>query len=767
MALINKVWLAWKRLRPHWSDYLKSASLDLTGATRDTFEEKLTSPVDVNFGLHGLEDFAREGRRGIEPGSPARSLFFHVLASPNVILNGLPDKNYPTPAEIEAVENYVYGVCPPSIQDLRVRTDAPLTIVVFAYEYRPAVETVHQKHADMCFSRTGICRVGSRPAKYDARARAFDPHAEKENHVRVLPCRYAAYFAAQYRGDKESFRPLRFQTAISGEVPAGVASDADLNFWVPLHKLFSGDECIRGRTIEVELKAHHRNEKIRRIHLALAAQGHPTQYHEDEMKDHPFVITQGLAEFSTRPENGNGLLVPVDHDPLIEPAMLGRRRLTFTVPGKNKPDSSSFRILPKKSGARSAPEFVHARHRIDATGALVDLNTTPNVAGIVRKGGYEAQHYVDYTADGFIEVTCKGLELDVPRTLAAYSLVAPPDFYPYAKQEDLMDWWEQSAPPDLASSIWPSNTGPPSPLSDQRYPGNLNLEGAGFDPSESTMSAIVGFLNEGLDEPTRIVPNIAPRVSSLPDHGAGVFAPGWDCSIDRTEEDNPEQDQVIVRPGITHLANYGLGSPFPEDGKLCAAESAFWPLAAPDITRCFEPQDSSTVTPLTDDLTGQQRGTQPWDGIRGPRWPGQSRREVEFNAADYGDWVKTALRKEFQYSRLIDMTAQEYEERTLVMARVYKALGATSPGEKNRWCVFSFSRARPNDKHFARAQRSAACRLDPAHSYRFIMFQHAGQGVSPKAFDKVQVKFKKIYRIFADLRSVLVHGTGGAWERLG
>jgi len=216
MALIDKVWLTWQRLRPYWSDYLKSAGLDLTGATRDTFEEKLTSPVKVNFGLPGLEDFAREGCRGIEPGSPAQSLFFHVLASPNVILNGLPEKDYPTLAEIEAVENYVYGISPPSVQNLRVRADAPLAIVVFAYEYRPAVETVHPKHADMCFSRTGICRVGTRPAKYDAHARAFDPHAERENHVRVLPCRYAAYIAAQYRGDKESFRPLRFQTAKIG-----------------------------------------------------------------------------------------------------------------------------------------------------------------------------------------------------------------------------------------------------------------------------------------------------------------------------------------------------------------------------------------------------------------------------------------------------------------------------------------------------------------------------------------------------------------------
>ena len=34
-------------------------------------------------------------------------------------------------------------------------------------------------------------------------------------------------------------------------------------------------------------------------------------------------------------------------------------------------------------------------------------------------------------------------------------------------------------------------------------------------------------------------------------------------------------------------ANYGLGSPFPEDAKLCAALNSFWPAAAPDAGRTF------------------------------------------------------------------------------------------------------------------------------------------------------------------------------------
>ena len=54
-----------------------------------------------------------------------------------------------------------------------------------------------------------------------------------------------------------------------------------------------------------------------------------------------------------------------------------------------------------------------------------------------------------------------------------------------------------------------------------------------------------------------------------------MFAPGWDISVDGRAG------------GPEHLAAYGLGSPFPEDSKLCAALSAFWPAVAPDAARTF------------------------------------------------------------------------------------------------------------------------------------------------------------------------------------
>ena len=91
--------------------------------------------------MKGFEDFSLEGTRGIKPGHPARSLFYHSLASPNVVtgVDGLQLTSFPTLRELEIVENYVYGITPPSISEIRSRVgrNEDLAIVVFASEYRP------------------------------------------------------------------------------------------------------------------------------------------------------------------------------------------------------------------------------------------------------------------------------------------------------------------------------------------------------------------------------------------------------------------------------------------------------------------------------------------------------------------------------------------------------------------------------------------------------------------------------------------------------
>lgn len=280
LALLDEIKSIFSRLSSHgWRDLLLQHDLDITA--EDLKKELLKELPSINRQIEGFEDFATEGKRGIEPGNPARSLLFHALASPNVIkkANGQELDAFPTLAEIKKVENFVYAIQPPSLQQLRNKAkeivrlvngqgsgnnleEPAMAVVVFSSEYRPTAETVHQKHADMCYSRSGVSRVGTDEPLYDNRRRGFLPIVNnKHNAFRVLPAQYDAYIAIQLTGNKDIFGPLHYRL--------NRISDAESKFWVPLHKLFSGNECLKDINLSVDLRAFHINEKIKRIHLAL------------------------------------------------------------------------------------------------------------------------------------------------------------------------------------------------------------------------------------------------------------------------------------------------------------------------------------------------------------------------------------------------------------------------------------------------------------------------------------------------------------------
>ncbi len=111
------------------------------------------------------------------------------------------------------------------------------------------------------------------------------------------------------KGDFNEFGPMRFRD-----------KDNEKDFWVPIHKLFSGSECIRGRNINVSISVHHINEKLRRIHIELIRKGNDTGWTEPDISNPPFIFSDGIAELSNDPNLGSGLVVPVPHSPLIEPA---------------------------------------------------------------------------------------------------------------------------------------------------------------------------------------------------------------------------------------------------------------------------------------------------------------------------------------------------------------------------------------------------------------------------------------------------------------
>ena len=728
MPLIDDLKNVCDRLSPlGWRDLLLKVTgnaLDIHQPNPAALRAALLAPLAVvDRTVPGFTDFASGGKQGITPFSPATSLLYHALAAPavKVGVNG-PLGGFPTSREIETAENFVFGVQPPTIAALRQRVGLAagqnLSVVMFAYEYRPAGDTCSQLQADLVFSRTGVSRVGTRAAKYNAEIRGFDSEAADDPFAfQVCPARYGAFLSVRRKGSKPGFVPMRFQQ-----------TDAAADFWVPVHKLFNGPECLQGLNLQLSFDGFHYNDKIRRVQVFLNRNPPATA---------PFQLTTGIADFLTGTDLCQGLLCAIPHARLVEEVKLNGAFVTFPVPANN---SSAFAALEPgavsdpATGAevRPAPAYVHARTKVK-NGALSDLGndpTHPDVLQNVRTGGYDALHYTDFTGDGRIDVAIAALNGQAgveAATHPAYSLVAAPDFFPGAGQRELTEWTNSSAvPSSLRQSIWGVD---PQPLCDTRLPANLQMPGNRFDSAEVTVTALVPLFGPA---PAAVNPPLfqdALRHSCLPDDAAGIFAPGWDVSTDK------------IRKGakrIHHLAAYGLGSPFPEDSKLCAALSTFWATVAPDVTRGMSinsgnPGLRHTVAPLTDDEIGQA-GVLPWDGNPGPkRITVNGQQFAECESFLHVDYVRMALQQRFTSRLTARVGSDEYERRVLSMAFIYAVLA----DDPNNWFVLSFLRVEPGNQELQQAQIDASTVL-PGTVYRADVFSatEATEQMSPTNFRK-------------------------------
>lgn len=684
MALIDDVKTVCDRLAPlGWRNVLLAASggqLDIQKPNAATLKKELTKTLTaIDRQKPGFSDFALSGKKAITAGSPANSLLYHALASPGVTagISGFPSLN-----EIEIIENFVFGVTPPSLANLKARIGLTSTqkfsVVVFAYEYRPARDTCTERQADMVFSRTGVSRVGNREALYLPEMRGFLPRAEDDPFAfRVCPARFAAFLAVKVRGSAATI--MRKQGA-----------DNNLGFWMPVHKLFSGTECIAGLNLQVNYSSFHYNDKIRRTRtITLGLPAVPTTA--------PFQFSTGIAELETNTAMPPGWVMPVVHPRLVEPAMLNGKLLTYKVPKGPK----NFAALEPGSttsddGAeiRPAPAYVHARSQV-RNGVVVDLNNDParpDVNKTVSNGGYEALHYVDFTGEGQIDVAIAAFNKVTEVTkgsVPCYSLVAAPDLFTSVGQRELFE--------AVPNSFWGVE---PVPLCDTRLPANLQIPGNKFSAKDKTITAVVAMFGAAPSGGTIPVSQDAIRHSALPDDCAGVFAPGWDVSTDQLE---------VAGTQVQHLAAYGLGSPFPEDAKLCAALSTFWPTAAPDASRSMSPNTGNsalraTVAPLTDEEIGQI-GALPWDGVVGPKISTFNGKEfVDCEKFLHVDYVKNAMENRFSPRLTAQVSSGEFKNRMQAIARVYDILGVN----RNECFVISFRKISPGDPELQQAQIDAA-----------------------------------------------------------
>ena len=441
--------------------------------------------------------------------------------------------------------------------------------------------------------------------------------------------------------------------------------DGMARFWVPIHKLFSGRDCIQGLedALEVSFELKHVNEKIRKVHRAVKSKG----WTAAQTKKPPFVITEELANFDPR----RGMMVPFVHDPLVSPAKTDDGRLVGFRVKRDRNLGESALWLESATSAREWPEFVHIRHKIDEDEngkqeiTYLPNTTAGNIRDVLKTGGFDAANFVDWTADGYLKANCPRLG-DVlngdsqTRSLAAYSILAQPDFFPLVTQRDLTAWWKKFP---LKQFVWSDKEGIlPGALSGSRLPANITLRGANFESSDTTMTAIVGTRwpdqrRRGPRKVKNALDNRPKRQSTLSYRASSLFDPGWDISEASL---NP-----LLAKAPAFMANYGLGSPFPEDTLICSAFGAFWPGAAPDITRFFPPGPYPITTPLTDSEAC-------WRAIDRPEKT--SEHTIEFQTLAYADFVKAIYDRKFDFARFAKVSFSDFVLRTAVTARFYKYL---------------------------------------------------------------------------------------------
>lgn len=797
-SLGDQVVAACRRLAPlGWQAMLLEASGGELDISSPDLAQQLSKPLTKIDRSHpGFGDFNLAGARAIEPGSPDRSFLYHAFASPMVRTDraGNQLKGFPTLAEIEAVENYVYGSAPPSLEELRASASGrPIGIVVFSLQYLPASRSVHGTHAELCFSRAGIGRVGNAEPLYDGMNRYFATGVEDDPFkFRVVPRRFAAYLAVKVDGLAGNFGP---QDALP--------DDATRSYWVPLHKLFAGSECLRGLDLQVDMTSGLRNDLIAKFHKWMQRSGLDSEWRGEHLENFPFVVKdERIGGLSKRPDYGNGVLEPVPN-PLVRQAEYEGKLLTFHVDPAHVSEaaniqSTSWMVLDAAPGEiplymddsaqdydRPAPQYVNFRHRVNADGSVESLSEREDLKEIISKGGYEALHFVDGAGDGWVEAKCPQIDAQVDDHIPAYAMVGLPDFYPQINQRDLMQWWRNQVPAAIRTGLFAV---PPLALSQTRIAANIDLP-IGFSIEDDTVPAIVSHFKSAVGPLQQTNGGDFHNKVGLPDGSPGLFDPGWDSS----------QGYHFKGPDIPpqkFLAGYGLGSPWIEDAKLCAALGAYWPGVAPDSTRVFSPDKAlsgirypwPTVAPMTDEEIGlaptRDGKLLPWDGVRGPQiLQSGPFRHVVYQDMGHVDYINMPNTMTAALTRTVSMS--EYTGRILAMAAVYWALGIRDQdftaddqqsaatkivAAKSAWAVLSFIKDASSAPDFAAAEAATSAGLDPKETYRFHIYragneQPARDVQTPAGTVKfaVQVEVLEEAVLFVSGNKVLIQRNGGPW----
>lgn len=694
-----KTLLTWC-INNHWISYLKLATglqfdvnLNLDSITPDRKDHlRFTGEIDNIKKVNGFDDF--KGKRLIEPGDPAGSLLYHALASPRV--KDAAIAAYPDIEQLDFLENYIYA-----IKSYNVLGELPgdYTVAVFAYQYRPALKTPHQNYADLVFSRTGISRIGDQPMNYDHQNRCHtnkpsDPLLIKK--IAVTPARYGL-FLARSAGIKD----ISLMQTTSSRKQGGfrdrydASNDRDRTFIVPVRKLFNED--LLTANCSFSFTESHTGQKLNALFKRLML---------GDFKGYPYILTSADLIYSGQDTYcGSSFLVCPKNGDLVKAAIADKKRLSIKITADDRyfttfeTDNSVevIEILAPNGREREPNQYVHFRNAPlylnirnpmnDQQLTHLDGDTNPDLEKKVM-GSYNTALFLDGICDGSVgvsNITLHKSRLDglITNAMPAFSVVTAPDFFPLVDTMDLLGY--DVAPGNGRESNFVE--GGLANLSCERIPADPNILKPGTEikafpnteqPYDTAFTITAVLSVASVDQNNKWLKDY-PSISFLPDTCSSIFAPGWDMTY---ASDDGNSSHI-------YLTTKGLGSPFPEDMKLCAAMNGMWAAASPDAARTFQGsvftnqyavyRRNPTAIPLMDDEIGYHKNspyndfkkvkeeTFGWDGEQGP-YLVKDETGVRVNFTDLGraDYVANAMAdgsdpgfQPFDMSKLRDLESNE------------------------------------------------------------------------------------------------------------
>ena len=682
-----------------WVSYLKDVAgvnLSLNGEARNAellkdldaaTLKKLTDNPDS-----GFDDFA--GMNLIKPGFPAFSLLYHALASPRVRSPKI--LAYPDLAQLDILENYIYALA--EWDHLKtiygVKSNEELVLAVFAYEYRPAFKTPHHEHADLVYSRTGVARVGQHEMNYDRINRSFTNKPKDGVPVQrsaVVPARYGLFIARRVKSTDVNLMTTGVYK------PGDKFDDKDdpkRTFIQPIRKVFQHD-LLFGEA-KLNFSEMHRSEK-----LAKLVEHTDLKFYKDikpTVRNSTHLIVQDTKTTNVQ----SSFLVVSQPNELIRLSKEGDEPVYFWVPAMipgedgysrnryftsfNTQEVQDVELLVNANGnnynkipnqynePRTQPLFLNITHEQDTVNAM-GFREVPKVGDFehrLNEGMFHAPVFEDSICEGSVNaeiaignnVALKGISQN---SLPAYSIVTAPDFFPQVDNFDLMVY---DVAPGTAVNVSHFYEGGLASLATARLSPNPEL--LSIKESIDTYTAVLSHKSKTAMPAAKAGKFSDPTLPKgyfvsgfLPDVASSVFAPGWDVTY---SADKPGSTDV-------YLSTEGLGSPFVEDMKLCAAANGMWPASSPDAARTYQGSldpwsRNPTAIPLLDDEIGfhknspggksMKKETFGWDGIQGPflenidgKW--------KINFADLGrtDVVQNALDGKVDMSKLRELTSGE------------------------------------------------------------------------------------------------------------